>query len=106
MVEISFDGGPVLGTVNILIGALVLVIALQVINNIFGGGYRPIIDREKKQDKQLTIKPSIIANSKPFKDEKPKKKELVIKGKNGKVPKIVIDNLKDEKDKKKRFGLF
>jgi hypothetical protein len=97
-IHIVFDSGPIVGLVDLIIVAFTVIVALQVINN-FIGLHTPIFAR--KEDKKLIIK---INSSQPKPNEAKKIKKKSTKF--DKVPKVIKDNLVDEKYRRKRFGLF
>jgi hypothetical protein len=89
-IHIIFDGSLVLTTINLIIVAILFIIIIQVINNIYGG-HKSIFKE--------------IQNDKITKTQNDK----ITKTQNDKITKTKIkkkDELKDEKNKKGIFGRF
>jgi len=97
-IHIIFDGTSFLSTINLILVLLVVIITLQVINN-FIGSYHPIFKpKEKKIETKIEPK-----KKEPLPT---KKKSTAKKDKFSKVPKIIKDDLVDEKNKKGILGFM
>jgi hypothetical protein len=103
--KLIFDGLPLITPITILASGIAVYYAAYGISKILDSlNNRPIRDKqvEIREDKKPFKWKENTKKPMPEKKAIPKKKSE----KFDKVPAVVKDNLVDEKDRKKRFGIF